>query len=92
MDASLSPYLTELDTDELAGRFRTASPTRFFVADDFIEKLQRTIVGIELEVTRIEAKRKLSQNKPDGDVSGAIDGLRRRGDERSATIADRMEG
>ena len=59
--------------------------------DDYIAKLQRTIVGVELQVTRVEAKRKLSQNKPADDVTGAIDGLRTRGDAQSAAVADAME-
>ena len=88
------PHWLRHQIAELTDHHEAAMPAPWAVTDapdDFIEKLQRTIVGIELEVTRIEAKRKLSQNKPDVDVSGAIDGLRRRGDERSATIAERME-
>ena len=34
------------------------------------------IVGISLDVIRVEAKRKLSQNKDSGDLDGAIAGLR----------------
>jgi len=42
---------------------------------DYIDQLMGGIVGIELEVVRIDAKRKLSQNKSDADVAGAIAGL-----------------
>ena len=35
----------------------------------------RGIVGVALEVTRIDAKRKLSQNKSADDVAGVIAGL-----------------
>lgn len=35
--------------------------------DGFVEQLQRGIVGIELEVSRIAAKRKASQNRDDRD-------------------------
>jgi transcriptional regulator len=48
---------------------------------NFIEGQLRAIVGIELEITRIEAKAKLSQNRPPADVDGVIAGLRERGDE-----------
>lgn len=41
----------------------------------YIETTRRGIVGIELEVTRIDAKRKLSQNRPDADRVGVVDGL-----------------
>jgi transcriptional regulator len=50
----------------------------------FIEGQLRAIVGIELEITRIEAKAKLSQNRPPADVEGVIAGLRERGDSDSA--------
>jgi transcriptional regulator len=55
----------------------------------FIEGQLRAIVGIELEITRIEAKAKLSQNRPPADVDGVIAGLRARGDEESADAVER---
>ena len=42
---------------------------------DFIGGQLRAIVGIELPITRIEGKRKLSQNRSAADVAGAIAGL-----------------
>ena len=44
----------------------------------------RAIVGVEIAIKRIEAKFKLSQNRPDADIDGVIEGLREYGDERSA--------
>jgi transcriptional regulator len=62
-------------------------------ADDaprsFIEGQLRAIVGVELEITRIEAKAKLSQNRPPADVEGVIAGLRGRGDSDSADAVER---
>ena len=55
----------------------------------FIEGQLRAIVGIELEITRIEAKAKLSQNRPPADVEGVIAGLRERGDKASADAVER---
>ena len=55
----------------------------------FIEGQLRAIVGIELEITRIEAKAKLSQNRPPADVEGVIAGLRERGDFDSADAVER---
>ena len=55
----------------------------------FIEGQLRAIVGVELEITRIEAKVKLSQNRPAADVDGVIAGLRARGDEESADAVER---
>jgi transcriptional regulator len=54
----------------------------------YIEGQLRAIVGIELEITRIEAKAKLSQNRPPADVEGVIAGLRERGDKESADAVD----
>ncbi|WP_068275423.1 FMN-binding negative transcriptional regulator [Aldersonia kunmingensis] len=41
----------------------------------FIAGQLRAIVGIELRITRIQAKFKLSQNRPAGDVDGVVAGL-----------------
>jgi transcriptional regulator len=35
----------------------------------------RAIVGIELEITRVEAKFKMSQNRPGSDIAGVVAGL-----------------
>ncbi|MFF0266087.1 FMN-binding negative transcriptional regulator [Kribbella sp. NPDC004536] len=35
----------------------------------------RAVVGIEIAIKRIEAKFKLSQNRPEADIDGVIDGL-----------------
>ncbi len=59
--------------------------------DAYIDGLLKAIVGISLEVTRVEAKRKLSQNKATRDLDGAIVGLRS-GERRGAeAIADAMD-
>jgi transcriptional regulator len=61
-------------------------------ADDapraFIEGQLRAIVGVELVISRIEAKAKLSQNRPAADVEGVIAGLRERGDAASADAVE----
>jgi transcriptional regulator len=54
----------------------------------FIEGQLRAIVGVELAITRIEAKAKLSQNRPAADVAGVIAGLRERGDTASADAVE----
>ena len=56
---------------------------------EFIAGQLRAIVGVELLITRIEAKAKLSQNRPPADVEGVIEGLRARGDSRSADAVER---
>src|SRR5271168_276020 len=54
----------------------------------FIEGQLRAIVGLELQITRIEAKSKLSQNRPVGDIAGIVAGLSARGDERTAAAVE----
>ena len=56
----------------------------------FIDGQLRGIVGVELTVTRVEAKAKLSQNRGAADRAGAIEGLRGEDDPGSAEIADLM--
>jgi transcriptional regulator len=50
----------------------------------FVEGQLRAIVGLELRITRIEAKAKLSQNRPATDIAGVVGGLAARGDDRMA--------
>jgi transcriptional regulator len=54
----------------------------------FIEGQLRAIVGLELQITRIEAKAKLSQNRPATDVAGIVGGLAARGDDPMATAVE----
>lgn len=46
---------------------------------DFTHTLLKAIVGIEIEITRLEGKRKLSQNKDVRDIRGAGEALKVRG-------------
>jgi transcriptional regulator len=43
--------------------------------DGYAETMVRAIVGLELRITRLEAKRKLSQNRSAADIEGVIAGL-----------------
>src|SRR6202167_5276327 len=54
----------------------------------FIEGQLRAIVGLELQITRIEAKAKLSQNRPAADIEGVVAGLAARGDDRNADAVE----
>jgi transcriptional regulator len=62
----------------LTERFEAAQAKPWAVADapaDYIERLLGGIVGVELQIGRVEAKRKLSQNRPEADREGVISGL-----------------
>ena len=55
---------------------------------DFIEGLLDAIVGIEIPITRLIGKWKVSQNRPTRDRDGVIEGLLREGAHSAATMAD----
>ncbi len=57
----------------------------------FIAGQLRAIVGVELVITRVEAKRKLSQNRSTDDIGGVITGLRARGELESADDVERAQ-
>ena len=43
--------------------------------DGYVETQVRAIVGLELRISRLEGKRKLSQNRSAADFEGVVDGL-----------------
>lgn len=58
--------------------------------DEFRERLMAGIVGIEIEVTRIEGKFKLSQNRSDADSAGVIAALSASDDAMDHEVAKLM--
>jgi transcriptional regulator len=50
----------------------------------FVTGQLRAIVGVELLIDRVEAKAKLSQNRPGADIDGVVAGLTAKGDLASA--------
>jgi transcriptional regulator len=56
--------------------------------DGYVETQARAIVGLELRITRLEAKRKLSQNRSATDVEAVIAGLRQGSMREQAVAAD----
>lgn len=55
-----------------------------------VDALLRGIVGFALHADRVEAKRKLSQNKSEADRLGVITGLAQTGESASVEVADLM--
>ena len=43
---------------------------------DYVQRMLRGIVGIELQITRLDGKVKMSQNRPAADQTGVVQGLR----------------
>ena len=56
--------------------------------DDYVQQMLRAIVGIEIPVTRLVGKWKISQNRNEADRLGVADGLA----ERSAAMAKLVRG
>ena len=59
---------------------------------DYTEKLIGAVVGIEIVITRLSGKWKISQNQPPQNKSGVIHGLRASGSEESLKMAALIEG
>jgi transcriptional regulator len=57
--------------------------------EDYITTLGRAIVAFEIPITRLEGKRKLSQNRP-SDIQSAAAGLQAHGDATGQIVADQM--
>lgn len=57
---------------------------------DFVQKEMNGVAGFAVDVTRIDAGYKLSQNRNDGDHESIIRELEARGDEQSASVAKEM--
>lgn len=53
---------------------------------DYIERLVRNLVGIEISVDRFEAKTKASQNHPKENRIGVINGLEQQGNAAAASL------
>jgi len=54
----------------------------------YIDKQMGAIVGVEIEITRLEGKWKMSQNRSAEDIDGVIDGLGASSDPRERAVGD----
>jgi transcriptional regulator len=72
--------------------FEASLPEQWSTArpgEDYITRLAQGIVAFEVPVSRLEGKRKLSQNRP-SDIQSAAAGLRAHGDATGQAVADQM--
>ena len=79
----------------LTGHHEAARPKPWAVDDapeTYIQSQLRGIVGIELTITRLEGKRKLSQNRSAPDREGVIAGLTASAGDNDQTVARIMAG
>lgn len=76
--------------DDLTQAREGNRPNPWKVADaraDFVAAQLKAIVGIELAITRLEAKWKMSQNRNAADRQGVVAGLRAEGGAEQAMVA-----
>ena len=59
--------------------------------DDYIDSMLSAIIGIEITVSRLEGKWKMSQNRSAEDQQGVIHGLQAQGDPGSLALADEIQ-
>jgi len=81
------PDWVEVLVRRLTDRHEADNPLRWSVDDapaEFVAGQLRAIVGVELVINRVEAKAKLSQNRPTADIDGVISGLQSRGETATA--------
>jgi transcriptional regulator len=77
--------------EKLTSMHESRRPQPWKVTDapaDFIEKQLEAIVGIEIPITRLSGKYKVSQNRSTADRDGVVQGLSKQGGESATAIAD----
>ena len=77
--------------EKLTNRHETGRREPWKVTDapaDFIDKQLGAIVGIEVPMTRLIGKWKVSQNRPAADRDGVVQALRQDGDHAAAAMSD----
>ncbi|MEV0398931.1 FMN-binding negative transcriptional regulator [Actinoallomurus sp. NPDC050550] len=84
------PAWTEAQIRRLTDRYEDGRAEPWSVDQapmKFIQGQLRAVVGVELVISRIEAKFKLSQNQPQANIEGVIAGLEARAESEDAAVA-----
>ena len=77
---------------QLVGRHEASTSYRLEnLPEEFVQKEMNGVFGFALDVTRIDAGYKLSQNRNDEDHVNIVHELEKRGDENSAGVAKEMK-
>jgi transcriptional regulator len=85
------PVWLRAQLETLTAHNEAGLPSPWKVSDaphDYTEKLMGAIVGIELTVTRLVGKWKVSQNQPAENITGIVEGLRSEGKDAMADLVD----
>lgn len=78
--------LTDANEGRLPGPWRVDDAPEAFVASQV-----KGIVGIQIEIARLEGKWKLNQNRPVADCNGVVEGLRSLGGDDNIAVAALVE-
>jgi transcriptional regulator len=65
-------------------------PWEFQLPDAYVQKMMQGIVGFEIEITRLEGKYKLSQNRSMNDQQRVVAALEMQADDLSMSVANLM--
>jgi transcriptional regulator len=83
-EAALRPILETLTAQYDQAWSMAALPA------DYVSRMTRAIIGLEITITSIEAKRKLSQNRSAADIAGVIAALDASGSDNDRALAAAM--
>jgi len=78
----------------LTNRFESRQPKPWKMGDapqEYLEEMLEKIVGLEIEINRLEGKWKMSQNRPEADKAGVITGLSSSSDSADREVAKIVE-
>lgn len=81
--------------DKLTQHHESTFPRPWSLSDapgDYVEKMLKSIVGLEFTITRLEGKWKLSQNRSEPDRAGVVAGLRQQNATAMADLVERPHG
>jgi transcriptional regulator len=85
------PVALRAHLESLTRRHEQGRPSAWAVSDapePYIEQMLGAIVGVEIEIARLEGKWKMSQNRSAEDVDGVIVGLGSSPDARERAVAE----
>jgi transcriptional regulator len=84
------PVWLRSQLDALTAQHESAFEAPWAIADappEFIDRMLGTIVGIELVITNLSGKWKVSQNQPVANREGVMQGLQKNGDSNAVNMA-----
>lgn len=90
-DVDKAEHVDQLAAKEEAHLMPKEPWTSARVKPDMHKRMMGGIVGLVMPITQLQAKAKLSQNRTDADKAGILKGLRDRGGDLNAAVAEVMD-